>query len=63
MTGSSGAYDAAAVGMTPPNAWSQFFWDGQPVEYLSCIGQLVEAVNGARAAGVGFNVVQDPGLT
>ncbi len=57
------AYDAAAVGMTPPNAWSQFFWDGQPVEYLSCIGQLVEAVNGARAAGVGFNVVQDPGLT
>lgn len=56
-------YDASPVGISPPNAWSQFAWDGQPVEYLSCIGQLVEAVNGARAAGVGFNVVQDPGLT
>lgn len=58
-----GAYDAAPPGLTPPNAWSQFAWDGQPVEYLSCIGQLSEALNGARAAGVGFDIIQDPGLT
>jgi hypothetical protein len=57
------AYDAAAVGMTPPNAWSQFFWDGQPVVYNSCLGQLWEQINGAKGAGVAWQLFQDPGLT
>jgi hypothetical protein len=56
-------YDAAPPGLTPPNAWSQFFWDGSPVVYLSCLAQVWEAVNGARAAGVAFEIVQDPALT
>jgi hypothetical protein len=57
------AYDVATPGVEPPNAWGQFFWNGAPVGYNSCIGQLHEAVDGARAAGVNFLILQDPALT
>ena len=56
-------YDAAPPGIDPANAWSQFFWDGQPVEYNSCLGQLFEQINGAKGAGIAFTLFQDPGLT
>lgn len=55
-------YDVTAS-VSPPNAWSQFFWDGAPVGYNSCIGQLHAAVDGARAAGVNFLILKDPALT
>lgn len=57
------AYDTTAPGLDPPNAWGQFFWDGSPVEYESCIGQLHAAIDGVRAAGVNFLIFQDPSLT
>lgn len=56
-------YDAAPLGIDPANAWSQFAWDGQPVEYNSCLGQLFEQINGAKGAGIAFSLFQDPGLT
>lgn len=63
--GSDGEFGAPydATNPTVPNAWDQFFWDGSPVGYLSCIGQLWEELNGARAAGVNIAIVQDPALT
>ena len=56
-------YDANPPGISPPNAWSQFFWDGAPLGYNSCLGQVYEAIEGARAAGINWRLLFDPGLT
>lgn len=55
-----GAYDA--TNPTNPNAWDSMFWDGQPVGYLSCIGQLWQALNAIRMGGIAFRIVRDPTL-
>jgi len=52
-----------AINPTFPNAWDWAFFDGTPVGYNSCIGQLWESLNGARLAGVNFLILRDPGLT
>lgn len=50
-----------------PNAWDHQFYDGDAAElidsnYTRCIAQAWEAVNAARAAGVGFIIVQNCNL-
>lgn len=52
------ALNALPVG----NAWDVLFLDGAPLVYNAAIGRLWEALDQARAAGVGFDVARDPTL-
>ena len=55
-----GGYDSP---MFPDNnAWDIIAWDGFPVIYNSQIGQVFQAADHGRAAGVGFVLVRDPAL-
>lgn len=51
------AYDALVFSPGFPNAWDEMFFDGADVGFDSLIGQVWEAVNQARAAGVGFVIL------
>lgn len=54
-------YDATDVqAPLPANAWDNSFYDGSPIGFLSKIGQLHEAVDQARAAGIRFDIFIDP---
>lgn len=49
--------------MTPnDNAWDWAFFDGSPVDFDTLMFQLYDAINRARAAGVGFAIVRDSSL-
>ena len=62
--GNDGEFGAPFDATNPitPNAFSQFAWDGFPVGYNSCLGQLWDSLNAGRAAGVNFALFRDPGL-
>jgi len=54
-------YDATDVqAPLPANAWDNAFYDGSPIGFLSKVGQLHEAVDQARAAGIRFDLFIDP---
>ena len=44
------------------NAWDNGFFDGYPVVYYSALAGLYDAVEAARAAGVGWQLIRDPDL-
>lgn len=46
----------------PAAAWDWGFFDGYPVDYLAALAALWDAINRARAAGVGWVLVRDPSL-
>lgn len=45
-----------------PNAYDTMFYDGFPVTYNAAIASLYRELDAARAAGVSFEIVQDPDL-
>ncbi len=54
------AYDAdPVVAPLPANAWDNAFYDGSAIGFLSKVGQLHEAVDQARAAGIRFDIFID----
>ncbi len=63
-TGNQGEFGAPydATNSPNPNAWDEMFLDGQPVEYLTAVGALYDAVEAARAAGICWDLVLDPSL-
>ena len=62
-TGEFGAaYDSTFFFSGFANAWDVFAFDGFAIGFDAAIGQVWEAVNQARAAGVGFIIVIDPNL-
>ncbi len=50
-------YDSPMV--PDSNAWDWAFFDGYPVGFNSLVAQLYDALDRARAAGVGFSIVRD----
>lgn len=60
------AYDGAADGLInpydEPAVGINNFYDGSPLVYLAAVGALWQELNAARAGGVGFDIVQVPGL-
>ncbi len=50
-------FDVTLSAMT--NAWDVGAYDGKPVGWWTAVGRVWEAVNSARAAGVGFQVLTD----
>ena len=62
--GNQGEFGAPydATNSPNPNAWDEMFFDGSPVEYLSTIGALYDAVEAARAAGICWQLILDPSL-
>lgn len=47
----------------PANAFdASFAWDGWPVEYGTCLAQAADAINQARAGGVGWSYYRDSTL-
>jgi hypothetical protein len=42
-----------------PNAWGLMAWGGFAAGYLSLVAQVWEAIDQARAAGVGFWIIED----
>jgi hypothetical protein len=54
------AYDQPVGARDPAAAWDwNIAWDGRPVGYLSCLGQLYDAIDRARAAGVNWLLFRD----
>lgn len=52
-------YDADWFAPGFPNAWDLGVYDGAPLGYQALIGQVWNEINDARAAGVGFIIIQD----
>jgi hypothetical protein len=52
-------YDALTFFPGAPNALDVAFLDGSPLGYSALLGQVYDEVNRARAAGVGFMLIQD----
>lgn len=52
------AYDQPINILNAPAAYSQFFYDGTDFGFDQCILEVWEAINAARAAGVGFIIIR-----
>lgn len=55
-------YDYTTHPPGTPNAWDVGFYDGRPLGWSAALGALWEAVDQARAGGVGFVIMVDPSL-